>query len=104
MITSPGGRSWSSSTWVKASLASTMRSPCSLMSVGIDGLLERRDAGAAEGVEEPLALLALAQIDLDHLLDRLSHTHGRQGRAQHLAQGRLLFGRPAEGQLIELLA
>ena len=64
------------------------------MSVGIDGLLERREAGAAEGVEEALAVLALAQIDLHQLVDRLGDPVGRQRRAQDLADLGVLGAEP----------
>src|SRR5437868_7313853 len=78
--------------------------PSTLMRVGIDGLLEGGDARAAEGVQEALAVAALAQVDLDHLLDGLGHLVGRQGRAQHGAERGVLFAGAAQGDLVELLA
>src|SRR3990167_3883475 len=105
MITSPGGRPWSSDTWVNGSSARTKApSAWSLMRVGIDGLLERGDAGAAHGVEEALLALAFAQIDVDQDIDGLGHAVGRQGRAQHGAYRRVLGAGAAQGQLVEFLA
>src|SRR5690606_27608354 len=104
-ITSPGGMYWSSSaTKVKGSSVVVRPSWVSLMYVGIHGLLERGDAGTPECVEEPLAVLAFAQIDLDQLLDGLGDLLVRQGGAQDGAQRRVFGARAAQGDLVELLA
>src|SRR5690348_14799266 len=75
-----------------------------LMRIGIDGLLERGGAGAAVGVEEALAILAFAQVDLDQLLDGVGDLVGRQGGTEDMAQARVLFAGAAQRELVELLA
>src|SRR5580698_168391 len=103
-ITSPRGIGVSSATAVNGSSAATAAWPVHLMSIGIDGLLEGGEAGAAEGVEEALAVLALAQIGVHQMVHRVGHLVGRQRRAQRLAQRGLRLRRAAEGDLVEFLA
>src|SRR3546814_9138849 len=70
------GRASSSATAIQGSLAT---SP--FLSSGIDGLLERRQTGAAIGIEEALVGLADAQVGLDQGIDgdrkstRLNSSH-----------------------------
>src|SRR6185437_2559857 len=104
MITSPRGMKSSSATAVNGSSIGSPRWPVHLMSVGIDGLLERGDAGAPEGVEEALAIATLAQVDVDHVLDGVGDLRRRQRRTQHLAQRGVRLGRAAQRHLVELLA
>src|SRR5689334_20396507 len=94
----------SSGTYVYGSSASSARWPVHLMSVGIDGLLERSDAGAPIGVEEALAVLALAQVDIDELVDRIGDLVGRQGGTKDLAERGVGLAGAAERHLVELLA
>src|SRR4029077_13115475 len=103
-ITSPRGIGSSSTTAGYGSSAASARWPVHLMSAGIDRLLEGGQSRAAEGVEEALAVLAFAQIDLDHAVDGVSDLVGRHGRAQHLAKASVRLGRAAEGELVKLLA
>src|SRR3546814_9945160 len=72
----PSGRASSSATAIQGSLAT---SP--FLSSGIDGLLERRQTGAAIGIEEALVGLADAQVGLDQGIDGIDRIGGVQCRA-----------------------
>src|ERR1700684_4213604 len=100
MITSPGGRSWSSATWVNGSSASEKTPSARLMNVGIDGLLEGGDAGAPEGVEEALDALPFAQIGLHQGVYSVGHLVVRQSRTQRLADGGVFRPGAAQGELV----
>jgi len=92
-----------SSRVTKSSCASAQRSPSSLMSLGIDSLLEGGVACPPQGVQEPLALAPLFQIGLDNRLDGVGHPIDRKSRAKHLADRGILGPGTAEGQLVEFL-
>src|ERR1700678_527302 len=103
-ITSPGGIISSSVTVVNGSSAAAALWPFHLMSVGIDSLLERGHAGAPEGIEEALAALAFAHVDVDQVLHRVAHLVGRQRGPEDLPQRGVGLGRAAEADLVEFLA
>src|SRR5690606_10411478 len=94
-ITGPSGSASSSPT--VTNLSST-NSPF-LMSF-IEALLERLDADAAIGVDEPLALVALADIGRDDGLDRVDDFLFGEGTADDVADGRLLVRRATERHLV----
>src|SRR5690349_16016244 len=77
---------------------------CPSLIRAIQTILERCLADAAIGVEEPLAGVAFAQIDIDQRLHRIDDLFGREGRADDLADVGVLGGRAAQGHLIEFLA
>src|SRR6185295_18486428 len=104
MITSPCGIAQSSETAVNGSSARANWPSASLIRVGIDGLLEGGDAGAPEGVEEALAVMALAKVDVDQGVHRVGHLVVGQRRAEHRADRGVLRARAAQGELVELLA
>src|SRR4051812_39760661 len=87
MISPVAGTGSSSGTNTNASSTQRALSPSSLMSFGIDGLLERLQAGAAHGVQETLVALADGEIGVDHGLDGVGDLAGAHGRAQDLGQG-----------------
>src|SRR3569833_2972618 len=103
-ISPVAGTGSSSGTKTNGSSAQTNASSSSLMSFGIDGLLERLKARAAHGVQEALALLADGQVGLDLGVDGVRKLAGRQGRAEDLRQGGLLVARASERQLVVFLA
>src|SRR4051812_17743402 len=74
------------------------------MSVGIDGLLEGADAGAPEGVEEALAVVAFAQIDLHQGIHRVGDLLVGKRRAEHRAYSGVFRARATQSELVELLA
>src|SRR5437867_7188769 len=76
----------------------------SLMSRGIDALLERLDAEPADGIDEALVLVALVDVDVDETADDLGHFIRRERRADDLAQRRVLALAAADRNLVPLLA
>src|SRR5690348_17820340 len=76
----------------------------SLMSRGIDALLERLEPQSAHGVEETLVLVAVLDVDVDQSRDDVGHVVRREGRSDHLAERRRLALRTADRDLIPLLA
>src|SRR3989338_635196 len=94
-ITAPSG-SWSSSPTVMKS--SSTNAPF-LMSF-IEALLERIDADAAIGVDEPFAVLADADIGGDDGLDGVHHFVFREGAAHDIADGGLFVRRAAKRHLV----
>src|SRR5690348_12573981 len=99
MIGPSGGSGSSSATWMKASVAGWP----SLMS-GIELFLEGCLAEAAISIDEPLAFLAVFEIGVDDLLDRIHHLVGRESGPDDLTDAGVLVGAAAERDLIELLA
>src|SRR5207253_636048 len=74
----------------------------SLMSCGIHPLTERRNADAAHGVEELLAILAPGDIDIEDARNGFSNGILGNGRADDLAQRACAADRAAERDLIPL--
>src|SRR5882672_8292907 len=67
-------------------LSATMR--CSLISVAIDGFLERLHADAVHDVDETLGVaVAAREIAFDELLDHVGDLGARERRSDDLAQG-----------------
>src|SRR5262245_29309386 len=76
-----------------------------LMSRRIDACLERSNADAANGLEEGFAVLALCHVHIEDALDGLGHFGLCNGRADHLADGRIAAARrAAQRDLVPLLA
>src|SRR5207248_161436 len=67
---------------------------------GIDALLERLMAEAADGIEETFAGLSLLEIDVDDLFDRIDDLVLAECGAQDLADARIFRARAAELQLV----
>src|ERR1019366_3550260 len=76
----------------------------SLMSRGIDTLLEGFDAQTADGIDEPLVLMPFFHINVDQAGDDVRHFLRRERRPYHLAQGRGRALIAADRDLIPLLA
>src|SRR5215472_10295826 len=76
----------------------------SLMSRGIDALLERLDAEPPDGVDEALVLVAALDVDVDQALDDVGHLLSGEGRADDLAERRLIALCAADRDLVPLLA
>src|SRR6266568_4363060 len=88
-----------------ASRSSVQRSSAiapSLMSCGIDALLERLDAQPADRVGETLVLVTALDIDLDQGSDHVGHLARRERRADDLAQRRRFALRAADRDLVPL--
>src|SRR5687767_2831256 len=67
--------------------------------------LEGSDADATEGIEEPFLFLPMLDENIDDAFDGLGDVGVRDGRADHLAERRVVAaGRTAEGDLVPLLA
>src|SRR5215472_3758305 len=80
--------------------ASSTKSPP--LMIGIEPFLERRDARAADGVEQPLAVLPQIDIGADDVLDRIDDLMRAEGVAENLADRRVFRARAAEQDLVEL--
>src|SRR5215470_10370407 len=76
----------------------------SLMSFGIDALLEGLDPEPAHRIDEAFVLVAPLDVDIDQPLDDAGHFSGRERRPDHLAQGRMFALIAADGDLVPLLA
>src|SRR3954468_17345640 len=95
----PSGRAWSSAT---VSHSFGCRAPC--LKIAIELLLERIEADAAVGFEEPLIRIGpLLQIDVHDGLDGIRDLVDRESRPHDLADRRVVLGRAAERDLVELL-
>src|ERR1700732_2667671 len=70
----------------------------------IDGLLEWRCTQPPIGIDEALALAAMGEIGLDNRVDRIDHLIRRNRRSNNASDRRLIVGRAAEGDLINLLS
>src|SRR5882724_7308007 len=97
-ITAPASGSGSSS-WTNSQGSSTR--PVALMS-GIELLLEGLEADAPIGIEEALAVRAYVEIGVDDGLHRVHHLGGAERRPDDVADGGVLVGAAAEGDLVEL--
>src|SRR5690606_32039353 len=75
-----------------------------MMSSAINGLLEGSDADAAISVEEALAVLPLAQIDVGRLLDRVDNAILVEAGAGDLGEAGIFRARSAEQELVVLRA
>src|SRR5262245_27467285 len=71
---------------------------------GIESLLERLEADAAVGVEETFPVLTQLQVGVDDGLDGADNLIGPEGRADDVADRRVLVGAAAESDLVKLLA
>src|SRR5215468_6565114 len=58
----------------------------SLMSFGIDALLEGLDPEPAHRIDEAFVLVAALDVDIDQPLDDAGHFGGCERRTDHLAQ------------------
>src|SRR3989338_3931234 len=93
------------------SSVASLGSRCQLSSISwpflmircIYALLERVDANTAEGVEETLFFGAALDIDLDDLVDNISHVRFGERWTEDLRQAGATASAAAEGHLIELL-
>src|SRR5574343_524763 len=68
----------------------------------VNTVLERVEADTVEGVDETLLGRAVLDIDLDDLIDDVSHFAGREGRADHLTQLGIVALAAAQRDLVEL--
>src|SRR5690349_23104367 len=73
-----------------------------LISRGIHALLEGVDADAPNGIHEPLVLVADVDVRLDQPRDDVRHVVGRERRADHLADRRVLALGAADRDLVPL--
>src|SRR6516162_7701520 len=76
----------------------------SLMSFGIDTLLEGLDPEPAHRIDETLVLVAALDVNIDQALDDPGHFGGGERRADHLAQRRVFALIAADRNLVPLLA
>src|SRR6266567_5419753 len=76
----------------------------SLMSDGINALLERLDAQSADGIDEALVLVPPLDVDVDQARHDVGHLLRRERRSDDLAQRGLFPLVAADGDLVPLLA